>query len=97
LTVLLKNSPVCCGLWVLAGELLGIFDIAVSPEYRGWGSGRLAMEGILDWGRESGAETTWLRVFLDNTPAKKLCKKMGFGGINKYWTRSRITEYKAIA
>jgi GNAT superfamily N-acetyltransferase len=87
MTIRLKNSPVCCGLGVLADEYLGVFDIAVSPEYRGWGFGRLAMEGILDWGKKNGVETAYLQVFLDNAPAMKLYEKMGFREIYKYWYR----------
>jgi GNAT superfamily N-acetyltransferase len=101
LTVFLRNSPVCCGLGVLADNYLGVFDRAVSPEYCGWGFGRLAMEGILDWGKKNGAETAFLQVFLDNTTAMKLYEKMGFEEIYKYWyrikdSRRRITDSRAF-
>jgi GNAT superfamily N-acetyltransferase len=87
LTIHFKNRPVCCGLGVSFDEYLGIFDIAVSPEYRGWGFGRLAMEGILDWGKASGLKTAWLQVFLNNASALKLYKKMDFKEAYKYWYR----------
>jgi GNAT superfamily N-acetyltransferase len=87
LTINMKDEPVCCGLGVLEDEYLGIFDVAASPDYRGWGFGRLAMEGILEWGRENGAETAFLQVIADNTPAIKLYQRMGFTEIYKYWYR----------
>ena len=87
LTINLKGKPVCCGLGILDGRFLGIFDIAVSPEYRGWGFGRLAMEGILGWGKEQNANTAFLQVFHDNSLALKLYKKMGFQEIYQYWYR----------
>jgi len=45
------------------------------------------MEGILTWGKNNDAETAFLQVFLDNAPAQKLYKKMGFTEIHKYWYR----------
>jgi ribosomal protein S18 acetylase RimI-like enzyme len=87
LTISLNEKPVCCGLGVIDGAYLGIFDIAVSPKYRGWGFGRLAMEGILEWGKMNCAETAFLQVFLGNTLALKLYRKMGFKEAYKYWYR----------
>lgn len=87
LSIELKDKPVCCGLGVVDGGWLGIFDIAVSPEYRGWGFGRLAVEGILEWGKDSGAETAFLQVFFVNTLAYKLYKQMGFKEAYQYWYR----------
>lgn len=87
LTINMKDEPVCCGLGVLEGKYLGIFDVAASPDYRGWGFGRLAMEGILEWGREHGAETAFLQVIADNAPALKLYQRMGFTERYIYWYR----------
>jgi Acetyltransferases len=89
--LLLKHNgtTVGCGLGVLEGDFVGLFDIVVSPDERGKGFGKAVVESLLNWGKREGATTGYLQVMLNNIPAINLYDKIGFKEAYKYWYRKR--------
>lgn len=81
------GRPVACGLGVLEGESLGLFDIVTGPGHRRKGHGKRLMNGLMAWARQAGATRAYLQVMLDNGPALRLYEKMGFEEIYRYWYR----------
>ncbi len=76
------------GMWVILEEA-HITNIAVDPDYRRLGIGRLMLETMFDRAREHGATRMTLEVRVSNISAQNLYKKLGFAerGIRKgYYT-----------
>lgn len=76
-----------CGLGVLEDGYLGIFDIFVDPNCRKNGFGEQIMRGLLGWGKQQGAHTSYLQVMLNNPPALSLYGKLGYREMYQYWYR----------
>lgn len=74
----IRHQPVCCGLAVLVGDQLGLFDIATRPDQRGHGLAHHLCRQLLAWGRKQGASTAFLQVLASNTPAITLYERLGF-------------------
>lgn len=55
-----------------------VHNLAVEPEGRRHGLGRLLMDLALDWGRRRGARRAFLEVRPSNTAALALYRSMGF-------------------
>lgn len=83
-----SGKIVACGVGVREDTTVGLFDIIVDRRLRGMGLGRLITEGILDWARKAGAETSYLQVMVDNRMALALYKKLGFRQEYRYWYRT---------
>ena len=62
-----------------ARPLINIHDLAVVPEYRGQGVGRLLLGRVEAKGRELGCCKLTLEVRNDNHRAQRLYQKAGFG------------------
>ena len=80
---------VACALGVVEEGWLGVFDVVVDGAERRKGRGERLMRGLMDWGRELGAERVYLQVMLDNAPAVGLYQKLGFQEAYQYWYRVR--------
>lgn len=81
-------TPVAVALGVLDGAWMGIYDVAVRPEYRRRGLGDRVVRHLLRWGAGRGAATGYLQVFGDNAPALALYARMAFTEAYRYWYRS---------
>ena len=81
------GSILGCGLGVLQGGYLGIFDIVIDPDHRGQGHGTGLMKALLAWGHAQGAQTAYLQVMCNNEPALQLYEKLGFRERYQYWYR----------
>jgi ribosomal protein S18 acetylase RimI-like enzyme len=62
-----------------ARPLINIHDLAVLPDYRGQGIGRLLLERVEAKGRDLGCCKLTLEVREDNHRAQQLYQKFGFG------------------
>jgi ribosomal-protein-alanine N-acetyltransferase len=74
--------------WVAAGEI-HLMNIAVHPEMRKRGLGRLLMDKLVQTGVEEDARKIWLEVRPSNEAAKALYLRMGFtevGRRRRYYT-----------
>jgi N-acetylglutamate synthase len=90
----LERKILGCGLGVVEGEWVGLFDIYVDAEARRKGIGRAIVSAILEEAVKLGAESAYLQVIATNEPAKKLYQGFGFLGRYDYWYRKK-TEWKA--
>lgn len=76
-----------CGLGILQAGYIGIFDIVIDPDHRKQGHGTRLMEALLAWGKEAGANASYLQVMRNNAPALRLYGKLGFQEQYWYWYR----------
>ena len=82
-----EGQTVACGLGVLEGQYVGLFDIVTEPAHRGKGFGTRLILNILNWAKQHGATRAYLQVMLSNAPALNLYAKLGFEEIYQYWYR----------
>jgi ribosomal protein S18 acetylase RimI-like enzyme len=61
-----------------ARPLINVHDLAVLPEHRGRGIGRGLLEAVEHCARERGCAKVTLEVQENNSPARRLYKRMGF-------------------
>ena len=88
-TLYYGSEPVAVGLGVVERGWLGLFDIVVSPNHRRQGYGSRLVEGLMAWGRESGAEQCYLQAFNENAPAIAMYEQLGFQTQYRYHYRSK--------
>lgn len=83
------------GMWMFAGES-HVTTVAVAPEYRSCGYGRMLMNLLIDYSREHGVDTMVLEVRVSNIPAIKLYSSLGFRKIGirrNYYAETREDAY----
>lgn len=83
-------EPAACGLGVLDGGAIGLFDIITAENQRRRGWGKLLIASLLAWGIQKGAHTSFLQVVEKNQPAIALYEKLGFAQLYRYWYRAKI-------
>jgi len=83
------DGPIACGLGVLQGEYLGLYDIVVDAAKRRRGYGNELVNALLAWGHAHGARTAYLQVMRNNAPAQQLYARLGFLEQYRYWYRVR--------
>jgi GNAT superfamily N-acetyltransferase len=79
---------VACGLGVLQGEYLGLFDIVTRDSERRKGYGRELTKSLIAWGHKQGASYAYLQVMMSNKPARALYEQLGFSEQYLYWYRT---------
>ncbi len=82
-----QGQPVCCGLGVIVGDYLGLFDIATHPDFQGQGLATELCRGLIAWGGRQGAQTAFLQVTASNLKAINVYQKLGFKSRYHYWYR----------
>lgn len=85
--ILYKRQIIACGLGVLQGNYLGLFDILTDSDHRCQGYGRQVVESLLAWGKSCGARRSYLQVMHDNAPALHLYARQGYVEQYTYWYR----------
>ena len=83
----LGGQVAACGLGVLHGGWLGLFDIVTHPQHRGQGYAQRLIRQLLAWGQSRGAQGAYLQVMLNNPPALALYQRLGFMEAYRYWYR----------
>jgi ribosomal protein S18 acetylase RimI-like enzyme len=79
-----NGSAAACGHAVADGDLCGLFDLAVRPEFRRHGLGQRLLGALAGWGASQGASLCWLQVSPENTPARRLYERAGFVELYRY-------------
>lgn len=83
------GKVVACGLGVLAGLYVGLYDIITDPAWRNQGLGHALVLNILAWAKQNGARTAYLQVVATNAPALRLYSKVGFKEAYQHWYRTK--------
>jgi [ribosomal protein S18]-alanine N-acetyltransferase len=65
------------GLWLMVDEA-HVVTVAVDPDYRGRGYGRLLVHGLVEVAREHGMSVATLECRVSNTAARALYREYGF-------------------
>ena len=86
-TLVDAGQVVACGLGVLEGGMLGIFDLFTDPGQRNKGYGTVFVSHLLEWASQNGATDAYLQVVSTNEPARHLYAKCGFREAYRYWYR----------
>ncbi len=81
--------------WVVSDEVR-ILNIAVDPDYQGYGCGIRLLQFAIDFGREKGAKSVLLEVRVSNLTAQQLYRRLGFqqiGRRKKYYAENKEDAY----
>lgn len=84
-----NGRPIACGMGVAERDVVGLFDIATLPAWRGHGAAKRIVSALLDWGRGRGAALAYLQVARDNDAALALYADFGFREAYRYHYRIR--------
>jgi ribosomal protein S18 acetylase RimI-like enzyme len=79
-----EGRPAATAQVAVDGDLAGLFDVAVHPEFRRQGLGRRILAASAAWAAERGAKTAWLQVSAGNAPAITLYEALGLRTIYAY-------------
>jgi ribosomal-protein-alanine N-acetyltransferase len=79
--------------WVVSDEV-HILNLAIDPDYRGYGYGKQLMQFALNFGQERGAKSAFLEVGASNIVAQQFYMQLGFYRIG---TRKRYYKGKEDA
>jgi len=81
------EQPTGCGMAVLDGELVGLFDIFTAPQFRQQGVAGAVVQKLLEWATGHQAEFAYLHVDADNLSALQLYRAQGFEQKQQFWYR----------
>lgn len=73
-----------CGMAVLDGALVGLFDLATAPAARRRGHATTITAALLAWGLRGGARLAYLQVAEANGAARSLYERLGFRVAYRY-------------
>jgi N-acetylglutamate synthase len=81
------DTPVACGIGVVTGKFLGLFEIATKSTHQGQGFATQLCRSVVAWGARQGAKTAYLQVEEINTRAIQVYERLGFRTVYRYWYR----------
>lgn len=85
-----SGAVVGCGIAVVDGAYMGLFDLIVDPAQRNQGYGAALVAPLLDWAATMGARYAYLQVEEANAPARRVYEaKLGYKMVYWYWYRVR--------
>jgi ribosomal protein S18 acetylase RimI-like enzyme len=79
-----QDELVACGLSVVDGRLVGLFDIVTDPAHRRKGHAARLIRGMLANAVDQGATGAYLQVISKNAPAIVLYQSLGFTESYRY-------------
>ena len=82
-----EDGIIACGIGVLDGGFVGLFNIIVDEARRNKGCGKRILSGLLGWAKNEGASAAYLQVLKSNSSAIGTYRKFGFREISEYWYR----------
>ncbi|MFD5516537.1 GNAT family N-acetyltransferase [Streptomyces sp. NPDC127066] len=89
-------APAAIGRCVVDGRWAGFAAVEVAPDQRRRGLATAVMAALAGRALEEGASAAWLQVEADNTGARELYARMGFGPHHAYhhyrWASSPVTD-----
>ena len=88
-TLSTEDEAVAWGLAVAERGYVGLYDIVVAPNRRGFGLGRRLVSTLMAWGRGAGARDAYLQVRETNETARRLYRSFGFEDVYRYTHRVR--------
>ncbi len=83
------NEVVACGLAVVEGDYVGLYDIIVNSDCRKKGYGYDICCSLLQQAKEHGATKAYIQVVESNTNAVSLYHKIGYERLYDYWYRAK--------
>ena len=84
------GSVAACAQFTLEGDLVGLYDVFVSPPQRGQGLASALCAHLLRLAQEQGAGTAYLQVDADNHAARRVYHRLGFADGYAYHYRSAV-------
>ncbi|PYE47672.1 acetyltransferase (GNAT) family protein [Paenibacillus barcinonensis] len=87
ITLSVDSQVAACGFGVLERGVIGLHDIITAASYRNRGLAEQMILHLLHWGKQRGAQSSYLQVVADNAPARRLYKKLGYTDAYTYWYR----------
>ncbi|AQY51171.1 hypothetical protein UE46_08990 [Listeria weihenstephanensis] len=83
---------------ILGGKHVSwIGGIAVVPKFRKQGLSRKLMNALLENDKANGIEQAWLEVISENTPARDLYLKLGYGAVNDLvFLKGSLKDYRKV-
>ncbi|QHW34290.1 GNAT family N-acetyltransferase [Paenibacillus rhizovicinus] len=79
--------PAACGLAVIEGDYVGLYDIVTASSFRNQGIGERLILHMLQWAGKNGASRSYLQVVQNNAPANRLYAKLKYEELYPYWYR----------
>jgi len=86
-SIYIAGEIAACGLGVVQDAFIGLYDIVTDIRFRRRGFGLSMVRGLIGWGVAQGARQAYLQVMLDNAPAQRLYRRVGFQETYQYWYR----------
>jgi len=84
-----EGCVVCAAQIAIQDDLAGVFDVLTAPHARRRGYATLACASLLSWAWQHGAQTAYLQVSADNSPAIASYRRFGFATVYRYHYRGR--------
>lgn len=82
-----NSVPVACGLGVVEGDYIGLYDIITDKHNRNKGYGEQLILHILHWAKSIGVTKSYLQVVKNNVAAIQCYKKLNYKEKYTYWYR----------
>jgi GNAT superfamily N-acetyltransferase len=81
------EAVLACGQFAREAELVGLYDVFTDERVRNQGLARTLCQHLLSLAASSGARIAYLQVEADNTPARRIYKRLGFTDAYAYHYR----------
>jgi len=78
------DAPASCGMAVLEGGAVGLFDLLTANAHRNQGHASALVADLLGWAHTDGARLAYLQVTEENTTARRFYENLGFATAYAY-------------